>query len=55
MHTLEIIAISAITTAVAFHAFRFLGGKLSQTSGDGIPSKLGRGVLGVFTFDRGSI
>lgn len=55
MHTLEIIAISALTTAVAFHAFRFIGGKLSGVSGGGVPSKLGRGILGVFTFDRGSI
>ena len=55
MHTLEIIAISALTTAVAFHAFRFIGAKLSQRGGDGVPSKLGRGVLGVFTFDRGSV
>ena len=55
MHTIEIIAISALTTAVAFHAFRFIGAKLSQTSGEGVLSKLGRGVLGVFTFDKGSL
>lgn len=55
MHTLEIIAISAVTTAVAFHAFRFIGAKLSQMGGDGVVSKIGRGTLGVFTFDRGSI
>ena len=55
MHTIEIIFVASLTTAVAFHAWRFIGAKLAQTPEDGIPSKLGRGVLGVFTFDKGTI
>lgn len=48
-HTIEIIAMSGLTAALAFHAFRFIGAKLA-TSGNAPTQRLGRGLLGVFTF-----
>lgn len=47
--TAEAIILTALGTAVAFHAFRFLGAKLSK-SDNGKVAKTGRAIAGVFTF-----
>ena len=46
LHTLEIIAVSAFSTAVLFHVFRYIGGKLVTTQA----APVGKGLLGVFSF-----
>ena len=45
----DVIILTALGTALAFHAFRFLGGKLAKNT-NGAPASLGRGVLGLFSF-----
>lgn len=48
-HTLEIIALAGVVTALTFHAFRFGGGWLSKSGNPGV-ARAGSAIAGVFTF-----
>jgi len=47
-HTVEIVLLGAVSVAVGFHVFRFVGAKLAQQPG--IPGRVGAAIGGVFSF-----